>query len=174
MSLLIIPVASLHISELGGDATMIGMAISAAGAGGLLASVLAGRWRRYSTSVRCTYFIVIAAFASVPAILLSPYVAVAIVLVGLSDALASWLYVSLPTLRMATESPRSLVTVTAGATSYAAVTSFVVGAGISIAQDAVTLAWFVVATVVIATAVVVITARQTDLEDLQQRVTRDS
>ncbi|GAB3755464.1 hypothetical protein GCM10027591_04500 [Zhihengliuella somnathii] len=173
MSLLTIPAASLHISELGGEATEIGMAISAAGAGGLLASVLAGRWGRLSASIRGSFVMAIATFASVPAILLSPHVAVAIVMVGVSDALASWLYVSLPTLRMATESPRSLVTVTAGATSYGAVVSFVVGAGIWVAEDGGMLAWLVAAAAVIATGTVAITAQRTDFQVLQAQAERD-
>lgn len=130
-SVLIIPVASLQINSLGGNAISVGIAISAAGGSGLLAGFLAGRFTTITRSVRWTLRLLILAMIFIPIILVSPSIAIVIGLVAASDAVATWLYVSLPTLRMATETSEALIPITAGMMTCGAVAAFIVGASVS-------------------------------------------
>lgn len=130
-SILLIPIASAQISQLDGNAFTVGIAISAAGAGGLIASVIAGRAKKTTLSTRWTAAITIAMIVSVPVIFSSSNLVMVIVLVGVSDALASWLYVAYPTIRMLNETSTELVPITAGMMTFGSIFTLLIGLGLS-------------------------------------------
>lgn len=119
LSGLLIPVATYRIYYLGGSGTSTGIAISAAGAGGLLAAWLAGKYEKLTSNTIFSCVLLIVSVSSVPLMMFAPSVAMVAVCVFVCDALASWLYVSLPSYRMASESESSLVDVSSGMLSTA-------------------------------------------------------
>ena len=135
ISLLLIPVASSQLSFLGGGPSLIGIAVSVSGFCGLVTSFLAGRFTRVTSSVRWGLIFIFLALASVLGIMISPAAGFVVFFVGLCDGLASWLYVSLPTMRMATETSDSLLGIAAGCMSCNALVAFLIGAGVSCAEQ---------------------------------------
>lgn len=144
-SMLLIPVASLGIYAVGGSAVDVGLAISVAGLGGLITGFLAGQFVKITNSVTWVIVALALVLMTVPALFLAPDKITIIIVVGLSDAFASWLFVSLPSLRMACEDTESLVSITAGMMTAQALASFVLGLGISAFQTQESLRVFTVA-----------------------------
>ncbi|KGM12417.1 MFS transporter [Cellulomonas bogoriensis] len=170
LSVMLIPVATFQISQLGGTATSVGVAISAAGAGGLLTSLLAGRLTGVTRSSRWAMVMMAATAASLPLVFLSPAVGVVIVLVGVVDGLASWLFVSLPTMRMATEKPDALVAVSAGQMSSASLVALAVGAGLTLFGEGTSLVVFVALAAAAAICVLAAVGSPSHLRQVQQAV----
>lgn len=157
-SLLLIPVASLAIYGAGGSAIDVGLSISAAGLGGLVTGFLAGRFTKITNSITWVVVALTLVLLSVPVLLYVHDIFAVIVLVGLSDAFASWLFVSLPSLRMACEDTGSLVSITAGMMTAQAVASFALGLGISIFQTRESLWIFTAAVCALGALLVIATA----------------
>lgn len=111
---LLIPVATYRIHDLGGSGTSTGIAISAAGAGGLLAAWLAGRFAKLTSNTVLSCILLVISVSAVPLMMYAPSVIIVAACVFVCDALASWLYVSLPSYRMASESESLLVDVSSG------------------------------------------------------------
>ncbi len=138
-SVLMVPAATERILSLGGDSINVGLAASVAGLLGFCGSFLAGRLQQLAYSARLSVALLVAVVISIPLILTMPNVLLVILLVGASDALASWLYVALPSQRMATEQPDSLLAISAGMMTWGALASMLAGAGISIASGGIPL-----------------------------------
>ncbi len=138
-SVLMVPAATERILSLGGDSISVGLAVSATGLLGFCGSFLAGRRQRLAYSARLSVTLLVAVVISIPTLLLMPNVMLVIVLVGASDALASWLYVALPSVRMATEQPDSLLAISAGMLTWGALANMLVGVGMSIASSGIAL-----------------------------------
>lgn len=143
VSTLLVPIASYRIHELGGGGASVGISVSAAGAGGIIAAILAGHFQRFTASVRLNVLLITVATIVIPAMLIMPNIALVALLVFVCDAVASWLYVALPTYRMATETDCSLVDVSSGMLTTGSLASVFLGALLAKFGSAPALYWLV-------------------------------